>query len=310
MFKSTTTASAALLAAVSCAAWTTAPSQAAILFSSNFSGTDNDPLNNSPDWVDTWDQSNGTNTLGMQTVNNQGYLTKSGSDTGSYKAVKAEISGSPATFDPADQLRFQLDVNRMFDPRSRQGDNIYFIQYLSPANLTAQPYGATAERLLLFTVYEKGSSPSTSNVDLYFQQAKGTGSGNGVNLWTVSNLSANGLEVDDATSPFNMNLQTAIELRNDGSGDARAGYQVVYDGVGYGWNYSNWFNVEGSSQPFDSNWATNWADNTQWYMEIGGGYGTDGASQTWLDNAEVTGIPEPTALSLLGLSALTLRRRK
>lgn len=307
MFKSTTLTSAALLAAVSYTAWIAAPSHAAVLFSSDFSGADNDPLDNSPDWVNTWDTSSNIN---MQTLNNQGYLTFADAVTGNYQGVKAEISGAPATFDPADNLRFQLDVNRMTDPRSRTTDNIYFVQYLSPANLTSQPYGATPERLLLFMVYAKGSSPANSTLALYFQQAKGAGSGNGVALWSVTGLSANGLEFDDATSPFNLDIQTAIELRNDGSGDTRAGYQLVSDGVGQGWVYSNWFNVEGSSQPFDANWAANWAGNTQWYVEIGGGGGTGSPSQTWIDNAVVTGVPEPTALSLLGLSALALRRRK
>jgi MYXO-CTERM domain-containing protein len=311
MFKSTTLASAALLAAVSCTTWMTAPSHAAVLFSSDFSGTDNDPLNNSPDWVDTWDQSDGTNTLGMKTLNNEGYLTKTGDSIGTYKGVKAEIGGSPAKFDPAQDLRFQLDVKQMLDTRSRTTDNIYFVQYLSNADLTSQPFGATPERLLFFTVYTKNSSPSTSTFDMYFQQAKGTGSNNGVNLWSLS-ISANGLELDDSSSSVKMDIQLAMELRNDSSGDARAGYQVLLDGVPQGWNYSNWFNVEGSGQPFDSSWATNWAGNTQWYLEIGGGADSGGPSVTRIDNALVTGtpVPEPAALSLLGLGALALWPRR
>lgn len=295
-------------------AFTSASAVGATLYQSSFTGANGTPLGSTPDWINTWDQSDANNTLAMQIQNNQGYLTKtttaSGS-TGTYKGVQAEISGAPAKFDPAQDLRFQLDVNQMLDTRSRTADNIYFVQYLSDASLTSQPYNATAERFLLFAAYNKGTSPSASTLALYFNQAEGASSGNGVNLWTVT-LPANGLELPDSSQGTKMTVQLSMELRNNAAGDARAGYQIAYNGVGQGWNYSNWFNVESGSQPFTSNWASNWAGNTQWYMEIGGGAGTGGPSQTWVDNAIVTGtpVPEPASLGLLAAAGLLAMRRR
>ncbi|MCC6423849.1 MAG: PEP-CTERM sorting domain-containing protein [Phycisphaerales bacterium] len=303
MFKSTTLASAALLATVSCTAWMAAPSHAATLFSSDFSGVDNAQLSDSPDWADWTDDSPSYPILTTTTLDNQGYLTKSSAVTGAYKSVRAEISGSPAKFDPAQDLRYQIDLNRMYDTRSRTSENIYFIQYLTPDPTLAGEY------VSMFVNYNKSSSPSASTINLYLQQRSAGGAST---LWQP-NLSGNGIELDDASPNTKMDLQMAIELRDDTGSNIRAGYQIVYNGVGQGWVYSNWFDATTGSDPFSDGWTTSWAGNTQLLLYTGGGYGTNGLAQTWIDNAIVTGtpVPEPTSLGLLTTAGLlALRRRR
>lgn len=311
MILSKAIASATMLAVVGMGALAVDHANAAVLYSSSFTGTDGQTLDSTSDWMDTWNTDSAN--ISLTISGNEGLLSFDSAVTGNYAGVKAEIGGNGATFDPStsNPVRFQIDLTRALDTRSRTTDNIYFVQYLTPTNMTSQPYNVTPERILLFGVYTKGSV-TNSSITLYLQQAKGTGSGNGVQLWTTT-IPVNGTIETAENDPAHTAIQLAVEMRNDAAGDVRAGYQTVVGGSPQGWNYSSWYNVEGSSQPFDSSWATNWANATQWYLEIGGGGASgSGVATAYFDNAIVTGtpVPEPTAAGLILLGSAALLRRK
>ncbi|NLE29162.1 MAG: hypothetical protein GX629_05790, partial [Phycisphaerae bacterium] len=225
-----------------------------VVFESDFSGTQGDPVASLNQWSNAAAQSGTTRTID----NNMARFY--GNGTGwYYQSIRADkAEGVAFNFQPISAVgnRFEHTIMNVDTTDTDRG--LMHRVWLSPfSNITVPGYEAPGERVMLDVRWNKTT--------------------NAISFWLkVINTATSGVIACELTDSVDLDggdhLRLALELRDGGGKDVRIAYKVYngLTGIWSDWTTSAWFDPTDSTygvDAFGSDWKNRWTNNTYYYIE-------------------------------------------